>query len=153
MTELPRAIHDTITAERQFRAAPAAVYKVFTDPALRSKLEPAPEGFEMVYDQINFTVGGIENGEMRQHGQTLATFEHRYLEIVPDRRYLFTVKVIANGQIMSCSKNTIEFLPQDGGTLCVCTEHVSWLHGASMRTDHEGGWNGLLENAAGLLSE
>lgn len=99
----------------------------------------------MIHHNYDFRIGGIERLEMKQGEKTLAEFEQCYLDIIVDRRIVYTVKVYAGDHLMSCSKEVIEFLPKDDGTLLCCAEQVSWFHGQSMRSEHEDGWATLVD--------
>ncbi|MDA7980464.1 MAG: SRPBCC domain-containing protein [Pirellulales bacterium] len=145
MTGTPRAIHDTVTVERHIAASPKQVFLAWSDPESKQRWQPTPDGFDMVHHNFDFQNGGIERLEMKQGEKTFAEFEQCYLDISIDHRIIYTVKVFADGQLTSCSKEIIEFIPQDSGTLLCCTEQVTWFHGQSMRSEHESGWATLLD--------
>jgi uncharacterized protein YndB with AHSA1/START domain len=151
MTELPTAIHDTIAASRVLKAAPARVFAAWTDTEARKKWEPTPEGMEMVYENSDFRIGGVERSEMRQGGAAVASFEIRFLDILEDQRIISTVMVRAGGAVMSCSLHTIEFQPEGSGTRLICHEQVAWFNGMNMRSEHEGGWALMLDRFTAVV--
>ena len=146
-----KIVHDTISVSRRLDASPERVFAAWTDPAARRKWEPTPIGFETIYQGHDFTIDGIENSEMRKDGQTLATFQTRFVDIVPNQRIISTVRVMSNGQVMSSSQHTIHLIADGKGTHLHCTEQVAWLMGKSLRAEHEGGWKTLLDRLQAVV--
>lgn len=145
MTDTPTPIHDTIEFERLLNAAPERVFAAWTDSEARKRWEPTPEGMTMEYDNHSFTVGGHERSRMKKDSDTLAEFDTRFLDILDNRRVVYSVSVSSGGAPMSCSQNTVVMQPEGTGTRLICHEQVAWLHGKSMRPEHEGGWATLLD--------
>lgn len=151
MTELPTAVHDTIAVSRVFKASPARVFAAWSDPESRQKWEPTPVGMKMIYEKYDFRPGGQEQSELRQGDASLADFETRYLDIIKDQRIVSTVAVTADGRVMSCSLQTLEFQPEGTGTRLICHEQAAWLNGMNMRSEHEGGWALLLDRLTAVV--
>jgi uncharacterized protein YndB with AHSA1/START domain len=147
------AEHATIQIERVYPHPVSAVFACWSDAEARRKWEPTPEGMVMAYegDDYDFKVGFIERSRMLQGDQELARFESRFVDIVPDSRIISVVCVSANDTLMSSSQHTLEFFSEEGKTRIKCTEQVAWLHGQAMQTEHEDGWNVLLDRLGEVL--
>jgi uncharacterized protein YndB with AHSA1/START domain len=130
---------DVVVAEIDVRAPAAAVFAMFTDPALlvrwigiRALLEPRPGGafrFELVPGE--FCSG-------------------RYVEVVPHRRVVFTWGWESGALPVAAGSTTVEvdLHERDGVT------HVRLTHrglDAAMRGMHAGGWAQYLARLAAAV--
>ena len=148
-----RAIHGTITCSRVFRASPERLFAAWADETTHEEWLPAPEGMRYVYEGRDFTVGGRERCDMRRGDEVLAVFEHHYLDIVENRRVVWSVRaMMPDGTLISISKNTVEIEAEDDGARLVCAEQTSWFVGRSMMEEHEGGWKTLLDGLEAFLT-
>jgi uncharacterized protein YndB with AHSA1/START domain len=130
---------DAVVCEVQIRAPAARVFAMFTDPALlvrwigiRALLEPRPGGsfrFELV-------LGEFCSG--------------RYVEVVPDRRVVFTWGWESGALPVAPGSTTVEvdLSERDGVT------HVRLTHrglDAAIRAMHEEGWTRYLARLSAVL--
>lgn len=69
-----------------------------------------------VIEQLDFHVGGreISRGGGRDGAEHL--FDGRYLDIVPDSRFVFAFVMSVGGRKISASLGTVEFTPDAAGT-------------------------------------
>ncbi len=82
---------------------------------------------------------------MIKDGETVAAFDTRFVDIVPEKRIVSSICVSAGGQTMSCSQNIMELVPEGSGTRVICYEQVAWFGGQNMKKEHEEGWRTLLD--------
>jgi uncharacterized protein YndB with AHSA1/START domain len=141
----PTVIFDTIRAERHFPYARHRLFRAWSDPLARQRMEPTPHGMQMVYDRTDFRVGGYEQSRLLQNAKEVARFHQHFVQIIEDALIVFSVTVFVENQAVTCSQTAIEFFPQGIGTTLNCTEQVAWLHGQNMRSGHEDGWNTLFD--------
>lgn len=144
MTDL-NAIAETVHDQRVLNASPARVYAAFADAEARKRWEPTPTDMEMRYGPSAFEVGAHEESEMIKDGEVLAAFDTRYVDIVPEKRIVSSIRVKAGGQTMSCSQSTVELVPEGAGTRVICHEQVAWFGGKNMKSEHQEGWRTLLD--------
>lgn len=150
MSELA-VVFDTIRTERHFPYARHRLFRVWSDPIARKRLEPTPPGMEIVYDRTDFRVGGYEQSRLLQDGKEVARFHQHFVQIVDDALIVFSVTVFVENQAVSCSQTAIEFSSEGVGATLTCTEQVAWLHGQNMRSGHEEGWKTLFDRLTAVL--
>lgn len=142
--------HDTFTLIRDFAAAPADVFALWSDPEKKRLWfvdSDAPQWQERDYT-MDFRVGGGETGRfVLTEGPGAG--EHRnvthYLDIEPDARIVYAYTMAMNGRIHSASLTTVTFDLHDGGTRLTYCEQMTLIgesDGAAGRTH---GWTHLLD--------
>ncbi|AVX05833.1 hypothetical protein MXMO3_03328 [Maritalea myrionectae] len=149
----PVAIAETVHDERVMKASPARVYMAFADAEARKRWEPTPPDMEMRYGPSSFEVGAHEESEMIKDGEVMAAFDTRYIDILPEKRIVSSIRVKAGGQIMSCSQSTVELVPEGNGTRVICYEQVVWFGGQNMKKEHQEGWRTLLDGLQNEVEE
>jgi uncharacterized protein YndB with AHSA1/START domain len=116
--------HSTFTLERHYPAAVATVFAAWADPEARRRW--MAQGAEHSQD---FSVGGLETVKgFDGHGRPL-TYEARYAEIATNERILTTSTLHTGDRLSTVSATSVEFEPEDAGTLLVLTEHGMYLDG------------------------
>ena len=103
------------TVERRYEARPARVFAAFADREVKQRWMGCDAVAAPVIDRLDFRVGGREisrgagaDGEHR--------FEGTYLDIVPDRRFVFAFVMHIGDRKLSASLATVELLPDGEGT-------------------------------------
>lgn len=145
---LAPAVHSTFRLERHYKASPSRVFHAFADTASKRRWLVEGEGFKVFGHEAEFRVGGREVSRFAYMGGPEMINETFYLDIVPDRRIVFSYRMALGGAPMSASLTTIELVPSGDGTLLIHTEQGTYLDGSDDGTGREEGTRGLLEMLA-----
>lgn len=117
-------VHSTFTLERRYPAPVDRVFEAWADPDARRRW--MAQGAE---HEQEFVVGGRETVKGADPEGRPLIYEARYAQIVPNERIL-TTSTLSTGEVLSTvSVTSVEFQPEDDGTLVVLTEHGMYLPG------------------------
>jgi uncharacterized protein YndB with AHSA1/START domain len=144
---------DTIVLERTYRATPDRVFHAWEDVEARARWsKPWPE-MDLVYDSHDFRVGGTDISRCGLKGEFNWTAVVQYLDIVRDRRLIFSERMAEDGKPQSAALVSVEFFSKGKETLQIVTIHVLALDGSTMLEGYVGGWNPALDNIAAELEQ
>ena len=145
-------VHDTFVIDRSYAAPPARVYNAFADAETKKQWWDDDDIEKDADHVIDFRVGGRESmsGSVPD-GSALFTFDALYQDIVENSRIVYSYEMTMNGQRISVSVATLEFLPDGDGTRLVLTEQGAYLDGLDTSAQREEGTRGLLEALAQYL--
>lgn len=153
MTSAARSIkHATFTIERKLDFDPAVVFRAWTDPASKARwFGGPPDKWTEQVREMDARVGGrdrligkfIEGSESR--------FDAVYLDIVPDRRLVYSYEMHWQGKKISVSLASIEFVALGRGTKLIVTEQGAFLDGFDDGGSRERGTLVLMENLERFL--
>ncbi|MFJ6013770.1 SRPBCC family protein [Streptomyces sp. NPDC092952] len=127
----PRTTHSTFSLERHYPAPPARVFSAWSDPRSKAGWFSGADAAH----ELDFRVGGREVNRARRADGPELVFESYYRDIVPDRRLVYTSTLSVGDELATVSLTTVEFHPEDTGTLLVLTEQGAFLSG-----DEEPDW-------------
>ena len=138
------AVHATFCIDNVYDAAPARVFKAFSDRAAKDRWFGGPDEWEKGPREMDFRVGGREtsNGGPKgglQHHMTLI-----YQDIVPNERIVYSYDMALGDNRISVSLACIEFKPEGQGTRLILTEHGVYLDGYDDAGSREHGTRWLL---------
>lgn len=145
---MPPVNHDTIVFERIYEASPDRVFDAFAQPEARMRWGVPSANVELVYDQADFRVGGLDIGRCGPRGNLVYRIETHYADIVPQRRIVYSEVVFQDENRLCFGLITVEFQPEGSGTRLVLTDQVAAFGGASMIAGHKAGHAGALDNLA-----
>jgi uncharacterized protein YndB with AHSA1/START domain len=148
-------VHDTFVIDRSYPASPARVFGAFADPVAKIQWFGDPDIEKNAPHEIDFRVGGRESmaGDAPGVGATF-TFDAVYQDIVDAERIVYTYEMTMNGQRISVSVATLEFLLDgDSGTRLILTEQGTYLDGLDTSAAREEGTRELLESLATYLEK
>lgn len=141
--------HGTFTIARDLRAAPAAVFRAFADPAAKARWFGG--GAEVLERAIDVRPGGRERVRGRWANGTVSTFDAVYFDVIADERLVYAYEMHLDDRKISVSLATVEMQPHAGGTRIVVTEHGAFLDGYDDAGSRERGTGGLLDRLAASL--
>lgn len=147
MTELakPPVNHATIVIERSYEASPTRLFAAFTDPAARMRWGVPSSNVELVYDEADFRIGGVDVSRCGPRGNLIYHVEARYHDIMPGQRIVYS-EVVRQGEFpLSFALITVDFEATAGGSRLVLTDQVTAYGGASMIDGHRAGHEGALD--------
>ena len=151
MTSHARSIkHGAFAIERVFHYEPAVLYRAWTDAAVKARWfnGPADKWTEQLRE-MDVRVGGRERAIGKFADGSESRFEALYFDIVPGRRLVYTYDMFYQGNKISVSLATIEFLAhgrENSSTKLVVTEHHAFLDGYEDAGNRERGTQGLMDN-------
>ncbi len=124
-------VHDTFTLERHYDAAPERVFRAFADPRAKAQWFPSAPDSWVAHgeDTFDFRVGGRETSATGPAGGEPYHYSARYLDIVPGRRIVLSYEMVQAGRRLTVSLQTVELIPERGGTRLVLTEQGAYLDG------------------------
>lgn len=137
---------DEFTVRRSFPVPPSTVFRAFSEAESKYAWlggDPgAPTTIESVWD---FRVGGTEINSTHFHGSE-NRYVATYLDIVPDRRIIYSYELSVAGLRLSASLVTIELSEGiKGGTELVHTEFGAFLDGHETPSVRAAGTEGIYD--------
>lgn len=133
-------LHHTFTHERRYPAPVDKVFAAWRDPQVKKQW--------FVSDgehTLDFRVGGAELIKNAAPAGKTLTYEARYLDIVPERRIVYTSTLSADGELATVSTTSVELTADGAGTLLVLTESDVFLDGQEEPAWREQGTGDWLE--------
>ena len=153
----PEVVHSTFVVERSYPQSPERVWSAFAQPA-RKRRWYAEGDHEIKEFEMEFKEGAGERLRYRfKNGHPLAGREIAYKTtfevIVPDQRIITSSTMSLDGQPVSVSLVTFEFVSTDKGTDLICTHQGVFMEGSGGSQMREAGWRSLLEKLAREMAE
>lgn len=147
-----RVVHGSLVETVRVEAGTPAVFAAFADPPVRARWFRLPAAPETTRHELDFRQGGSEllAGTVTVTGTPeRVEYRARFLDIVADRRVVFSTEVLIDGRRRSVSLVTAELNPDPaGGTLVTWTEQYAFLDvdgdGTAETAEREGGTRLLL---------
>ncbi len=143
--------HATFCIDRVYDAAPARVFKAFSDAEAKAKWFSGPPDWDSSGVIMDFRVGGRERNTGGPPGGPVHDFNCLYWDIVPNERIVFTYDMHLDETRISVSMTTIELKPAGAGTRLVFTEQGAFLDGFEDPSLREEGTRLLLEALGAAL--
>ena len=147
-------VHDTFVIDRSYPASPARVFTAFADAATKKQWWDDDDIEKNAPHVIDFRVGGRESmAGATPGGEASFTYDAVYQDIVENSRIVYSYEMTMNGQRISVSVATLEFLADGDGTRLILTEQGAYLDGLDTSAQREEGTRGLLEALATYLEK
>lgn len=136
----------TFTVERRIKAAPARVYRAFSDPEAKKKwFGGDPKAWKSIVREMDFRPGGKERARGQWQNGATSDFQCTYHDIVPERRIVYVYDLYVNDQKLSVSLATIEIFPDGADARLVITEQGVFFDGGDDAKHREQGTNYLMD--------
>lgn len=138
------AQHGTIRLERRYKAPPARVFAAWADPKARAQWD-VPGRWVIAEQNFDFREGGRELKRFGPKGDPRFVADTLYLDIVSDRRIVFSYSMTSRGEPISVSLTTVEIMPDGQGTKLLLTEQAAFLDGKDNAANREEGLASMLD--------
>ena len=139
-------VHGTFTIEREFEAAPEAVFAAYADVVQRSEWGVPSQDERIVYSEACFEVGGLDvyrcgpKEDLRYEGRV------QYQDIAPNQRIVYAERVAEGRTVLSAALISMEFAPKPGGTWLLLTAQLVSFVGDGMLQNAKRGTEAALDN-------
>ena len=145
------AQHGTIRLERRYKAAPARVFAAWAEPKARARWD-VPGRWVIAEQTFDFREGGRELKRFGPKGDPHFVADTRYLDIVPERRIVFSYSMTSRGTPISVSLTTVEISrPTGRNTHLLLTEQIVFLDGNDNAANREEGLASMLDKIGETL--
>jgi uncharacterized protein YndB with AHSA1/START domain len=142
------AEHGTIRLERRYKAAPARVFAAWAEPKARAQWD-VPGRWVIAEQTFDFREGGRERKRFGPQGDPHLVADTLYLDVVAERRIVFSYSMTSRGTPISVSLTTVEIspAPSSGGrnSQLLLTEQVAFLDGNDNAANREEGLASMLD--------
>jgi uncharacterized protein YndB with AHSA1/START domain len=137
--------HATFVIERHYAVAPGRVFAAWAQPQAKARWFVGPASWKLLDRELDFRVGGRERLRGTHEGGRLSVFDAHYLDIVADRRIIYSYDMHLNEVRISVSLATVEFTPAGAATRLVFAEQAAFLDGFDDGGGREHGTGALLD--------
>lgn len=142
--------HTDFTVEREFDAAPEAVFQAWADPEAKSRWADCHAEYTTEY-RLDFRPLGRETHEVVYPDGRVQRVEKVFFDIVNARRIVFAYDIELGGRRLSVSLVTVEFFASERGTRMTYTEQLAYLDGHDDRVQRARGTEESLDRLASVL--
>ena len=140
--------HGTVGVEQILNVPVARAYGAFADPDERVRWSAPSDSAVFIYDATNFSVGGLDLARCGAKEDPRYRVEARYVDIVAERRVVWTETIRELDKPLATNITTLEFIPEGRHTRLKVTVQVTSFVGAGMITNTKAGYEGSLANMA-----
>lgn len=145
-TRIDHAEHATLVFEREIPATVHAVFRAFSDAALRAEWGAPSATAVVLYDSENFVEGGEDKYRCGSKDNPNIHATTYYLEIIENRRIVSSETLVMDGNRLCASLTTLEFTPMESSARLKNTTQVASFVGRSMFEGFTQGNNASLDN-------
>lgn len=145
--------HRTFSIERVYPHGAERVFRAFVRPEIKRRWFFEGEGWDIEEYSADFRVGGEEISHFRFQGGPLMLNQTRYLDIVPERRMVFSYTMVFDAKPLSVSLATIELIPEGNETRLIYTEQGAYFGSEDQVSGREQGCRELFEKLAAELEQ
>lgn len=122
------AQHTHFVIERDYAAAPMAVFRAWADTDAK-RLWSDCHADHTTHFSLDFRLYGRESHHVALPGGAHQRIEKVFLDIVPERRIVFAYDIRVDDRALSVSLVTVEFTATRRGTRMTYTEQLAYLEG------------------------
>lgn len=143
--------HDTLNFSRTIEAPLNRVWEAYVDIDARSRWS-VPAGEHIVYDNADFTSGGIDTFRCGPPGHLNNAGTCLYHLVEPQRRFLYTDTVHRDGELMAAALLSWELEAIGESTRITVVDQVTSLVGQGMIDGHRNGHNKTFDRLTTYLT-
>jgi len=125
--------HTDFVIEREFDAAPEAVFMAWADPQAKRSWSDCHADNTIEY-RLDFRPLGHESHHVALPDGRRQQIEKVFFDIVAARRIVFAYEIRVDARLLSASLVTVEFSATRRGTRMVYTEQLAYIDGHEDRT-------------------
>jgi uncharacterized protein YndB with AHSA1/START domain len=144
------AQHGTIRLERRYKATAARVFAAWAEPKARAKWD-VPGRWVIAEQTFDFREGGRELKRFGPKDDPRFVADTLYVDVVPERRIVFSYSMTSRGTPISVSLTTIELSSDGRDTHLLLTEQIVFLDGNDNAANREEGLASMLDKIAETL--
>ena len=145
--------HGTIVVERLIEATVSRVYAAFADHKAREAWGAPSETATFFYEEADFRVGGRDVARCGAKTDPRFLVEARYVDIVPERRVVWTETIREIDNRLAVNITTLELQPNGQRTQLKVTVQVTSFVGEEMIANTKAGHTGSLANMASYFEQ
>ena len=146
-----QSTHTDFVIEREFSAAPEAVYQAWADPDAKRSWSDCHAEHTTEYS-LDFRPLGRETHGVTYPDGRVQRIEKVFFDIVPAKRIVFAYDIALDARRLSVSLVTVEFFGSPRGTRMVYTEQIAYLDGHEDRAQRLRGTEEGLDRLAAYFS-
>jgi uncharacterized protein YndB with AHSA1/START domain len=143
--------HGTVVVERTLEVPVSRAYGAFADAKERASWGAPSDSAVFTYEETDFRVGGRDLARCGPREDPRFRVEARYVDIVPERRVVWTETIRDIDKPLAANITTLEFRPDGPRTRVKVTVQVTSFVGAGMIDNTSAGHEGSLANMARYL--
>jgi uncharacterized protein YndB with AHSA1/START domain len=143
--------HGTVVVERTLNVPVSRVYSAFADANERASWGAPSDTAVFIYEEANFSVGGRDLARCGAREDPRYRVEARYVDIVGERRVVWTETIHDVDRLLATNITTLELLPDGQRTRLKVTVQVTSFVGAGMIENTKAGHEGSLASMARYL--
>lgn len=143
--------HETWTLERSYPVPVEAVFAAWADPSTKARWFAGAIGDGDLTYSGDFRVGGRESSGSPADVHPMYSYEAVYRDILVNQRIVATYEMALDGQRISVSVATAEFVVTNDGTLLRYTEQGVYLDGLDRPEWRQHGVTGQLDRLGSEL--
>lgn len=145
----PKIKHDSFSLERKLPHAVGKVFAAWSNDAVRRRWFVEGEGWVILDYRFDFRSGGSEGGRFRREDSSnVISNDTFYQNIIENEQIVFAYTMRVDGNPLSASLSTVEFMAEDSGTRLRVTEQIALLDGSDSIAERREGWEFLLGRMA-----
>ncbi|HEY6254848.1 MAG TPA: SRPBCC domain-containing protein [Xanthobacteraceae bacterium] len=138
--------HETLVFERAFACPAKVLYEAFADPVARARWGlPSPTA-TIIYDEADFREGGRDRSRCGAKNDPRFQVEVVYLNIVPDKRIVYSETVADGKRALSAALHTVEFSHDGAKAHLKVTVQLASFDGESTAGGVRFGFGAALDN-------
>lgn len=146
--------HGTVVVEHRINAPVARVWAAFANAKERERWGAPSDTAVFLYEEADFRVGGRDVARCGAKEDPRFRVEARYVDIVPERRVVWTETISEAGQrMLAANLTTLEITPDRTATRLRVTVQVTSFVGAGMVENTKAGHTGSLASMARHLEK
>ncbi len=145
--------HATIVMERTYGAAPARVFKAWSDLDARKRWSAPADNIRIEYEAADFREGGRDVSRCIEPGNVDYIAVVNYIDIKHDQRIVFAEDVSHGDTRVSAALIGVELDAAGEGTRLLLTMQIAAFDGSEMEKGYQFGWNAALDNLAKEFSQ